>query len=169
LELIEAHFLFDTPADRIEVWIHPQSVVHGAIWLVDNTCLAQLSRPDMCSAIGYAMSYPSRLEGVIQRLGLSEMARLEFLSPDENRFPALRLAREALSSSPSHLVQLNSSDEVAVESFIEGRLLFSQIPELIAETLELHQSERLDSVEAVFEADKRARELATKVVQRMAQ
>jgi 1-deoxy-D-xylulose-5-phosphate reductoisomerase len=164
LELIEAHFLFDVPSTRIEVWVHPQSIVHGAIWLTDNSCLAQLSKPDMRSSIGYAMAYPERLAAPIPRLGLSEMARLEFLEPDLVRFPALGLAREALEAGPSSLVALNAANEVAVEAFLNGRILFPDIPATLSEVLEGHQSLTVSSLDTVFQLDSDARREAERVV-----
>lgn len=100
LEFIEAHFLFDRPAEQIEVWIHPQSLVHGAIFLKDNTCLAQWTVPDMRASIGYAMHYPNRLNEPVARVSLSQLKNLEFYEPDLRRFPSLRLAREALKTGP---------------------------------------------------------------------
>ncbi len=167
LELIEAHFLFEVAPREIEVWIHPQSIVHGAIWLRDNTCLAQLSKPDMRSAIGYAMSPEARLDNVIPKLSLKEMARLEFLEPDERRFPALRLAREALLAGASSLIALNAANEVAVTAFLEGKLLFPGIASSIEETLQKHPQASIRTIGDVFEEDRKAREEAGKVVRRM--
>jgi len=164
LELIEAHFLFEVAPKDIEVWVHPQSIVHGAVWLKDNTCLAQLSKPDMRSAIGYAMSPDDRIAGVIPKLTLKEMSRLEFFEPDEKRFPALRLAREALEAGPSSLVAINAANEVAVGSFLEGKLLFSRIASTIEETLQRHQPKSITQIEDVFEQDLKAREVARGVV-----
>lgn len=162
LELIETHYLFDVPSVRIEVWVHPQSIIHGAVWLTDNTCLAQLSLPNMKSAIGFAMHYPERLPQVIPKLSLKEMSQLEFLPPDEQRFRCLGLAREALDSGPSHLVVLNASNEIAVARFLEGSLLFSEIPALIGSLLEKHASIPINDLETVYDLDRQSRESAKK-------
>ncbi|MEZ4751427.1 MAG: 1-deoxy-D-xylulose-5-phosphate reductoisomerase [Bdellovibrionota bacterium] len=159
LELVEAHILFDFPAKDIEVWIHPQSLVHGALCFKDNSYIAQFNKPDMRCSIGYAMAYPDRLDEVIPALSLKDMARLEFLEPDEGRFPALRLAREALASGPSYLVALNALNEIAVHAFLEKRLLFSGIPRLIERGLDLHQSVPILSIEDVFAVDDQSRAL----------
>lgn len=160
LELIEAHFLFGYPEEKIEVWIHPQSIVHGAVWFSDNTSIAQLSRPDMKSAIGYALSYPTRIPGVIPKMGFKEMARLEFFAPDETRFPCLSLARQALRSGHSHLVALNAVNEVAVAAFLERKILFTEIPVLIEKCLESHEPQKLSNLEEIIELDKQSRQLA---------
>ncbi len=157
LELIEACFLFDFSPNDIEVWIHPQSIIHGAIWLHDNSCLAQLSKPDMKSSIGYAMHYPARLDGPIPKLTFKDMAQLEFLEPDTIRFPCLELAREALKLGPSHLIALNAANEVAVAKFLEGKLLFPQIPQVIRRVLERHQARAVDSLNTLFEIDRESR------------
>jgi len=159
LELIEAHFLFDFPPERIEIWIHPQSIVHGAIHLVDNSCLAQLTKPDMKSSIGFAMAYPQRLPEAISRLTLGDISRLDFCEPDEKRFPALRIAREALSAGPSHLVALNAANEVIVQKFLEGGILFSRIPSLIQKALDAHRPVSMDSIDAVMELDRETRKV----------
>jgi len=160
LELIEAAILFDFKSTEIEVWVHPQSIVHGAIWLKDNSCLAQLSKPDMKSSIGYAMHYPTRLPAPIPKLTLKEMSQLEFMEPDTKRFPCLDLARQALDSGPSHLVALNAANEIAVARFLDGKLLFSQIPRVIEEALGRHRAQSLDSLDRIFSIDRETRELA---------
>jgi len=160
LELIEAAFLFDFAQEDIEVWIHPQSIVHGAIWLQDNSCLAQLSKPDMKSSIGYALQYPKRLPQPIPKLTFKEMAQLEFMEPDVKRFPCLDLARQALEQGPSYLVALNAANEIAVARFLEGKLLFPQIPRVIESVLADHQAQSLDHLETIFAIDRHTREIA---------
>jgi len=162
LELIEAHYLFGFPEQRIEVWIHPQSIVHGAVWLKDNTSLAQLSIPDMKSAIGYALSYPERLVAPISKLTLSQFSQLEFFEPDTQRFPCLNLARKALQLGQSYVIALNAANELAVSSFLSGHLKFSQIPEKIDATLQSFSGGPIHGIEEVFEVDLRAREIAQK-------
>jgi len=164
LELIEACRLFDVPQEKIEVWIHPQSIVHGAIWFEDNSCLAQLSKPDMRSSIGYALSYPRRIPAVIPKLTMQEMSRLEFSEPDNLRFPALLLARQALQSGPSHVVALNAANEVFVQAFLDGKLLFPQMATCIEEVLNRHLGSTIDDIPAVFEVDSQARAAAVSVL-----
>lgn len=164
LELIEACRLFDVEEKEVEVWIHPQSIVHGAIWLKDNTCLAQLSKPDMRSSIGYALSYPRRIPAVIPKLSLQEMSKLEFLEPDTKRFPALNFAREAYRSGPGHLIALNAANEVAVQSFLDGKLLFPQMASCIEMVLQKWSGGAVADIPSVFEADKQARDLAVRAI-----
>lgn len=160
LELIEAHFLFGLSEDRIEIWQHPQSIVHGAIRLKDNSIMAQLSLPDMRLSIGYALSYPERLASVVPGLPLSELARLEFFEPDFARFPALKLAREALRAGPSHLVALNAANEVAVESFLKGSIGFLSITRVISETLARHRDTPIHVLEDIYGVNEQARAMA---------
>lgn len=167
LELIEAYYWFDVPEKDIEVWVHPQSIVHGAIWLVDNTCLALLSKPDMRSSIGFALEYPTRLHGVIPKLELSQMASLEFSPPNEVRFPALRLAREALKAGPSHLILLNAVNEVAVHAFLTGKLLFTGIAEVLEGALGAHSTQPINSVDDVMAMDEKARREGLAFIERL--
>lgn len=164
LELIEAHFLFGFPEDKIEVWVHPQSIVHGAIWLKDHTSLAQLSWPDMKSAIGYALSYPERLEHPIRKLTFSDMMKMEFFEPDNKRFPCLSLARQALRLGQSHVIGLNAANEVAVEAFLNRKIKFTQIPELIDSFLNQFAGNKISELKDVFECDLKTRETAKKLI-----
>ncbi len=157
LELIEAHFLFDCPQEKLEVWVHPQSIIHGAVSLTDGSLLAHMSRPDMKLSIGYAMAYPERLPTPVPRLKLSEFSKLEFLEPDVVRFPCLRLAREALTAGTPYLVALNAANEVAVGAFLDGKILFPRIPALIENVLEKEWSVREDSIEALIDLNERVR------------
>lgn len=163
LELIEAHFLFGFPENKIEVWVHPQSIVHGAIWLKDHTSLAQLSWPDMKSAIGYALSYPERLKHPIRKLTFADMAKMEFFEPDHKRFPCLSLARQALRLGQSHVIGLNAANEVAVDAFLNRKIKFTQIPQLIDLFLNQFQGSKILELEDVFECDLKTREIAKKL------
>lgn len=167
LELIEAHFLFGFPEEKIEVWVHPQSIVHGSIWLRDNTNLAQLSLPDMKSAIGYALSYPDRLNHPIKKLSLAQMSRLDFFEPDSSRFPCLGLARKALRLGQSHIIALNAANEIAVEAFLGGQIRFTQIPEAIDATLQRFPGISVHQLDDVFEADRVGRQVAKTVINRI--
>jgi len=164
LELIEAHYLFNFSEKDIEVWIHPQSIVHGAVWLKDNTSLSQLSVPDMKSAIGYALSYPERLSGPIQKLTLSQMSKLEFFEPDNQRFPCLALARKALIGGPGSVIALNAANEIAVEAFLSRKITFQQIPQVIDAVLQKFTFEPITELDLVFEADRQARVLTQQIL-----
>lgn len=167
LELIEAHFLFDFPENQIEVWVHPQSIVHGAVWLKDNTNLAQLSLPDMKSAIGYALSYPERLTQPIKKLTFAQMSHLEFFEPDLRRFPCLSLARQALKSGQSYVIALNAANEMAVEAFLANQIRFSQISEVIDATLQEFAGSSIQKLEEVFETDRVSRQVAKTAINRI--
>jgi 1-deoxy-D-xylulose-5-phosphate reductoisomerase len=136
LELIEAHYLFGLPSSRIEVLIHPQSIVHSLVEFVDGSMLAQLGSPDMRIPIAYALAWPERIETPAQRLDLAASGRLDFEAPDLERFPALRLAREALEAGGAAPIVLNAANEVAVGSFLDERLGFPDIARLVEQALE---------------------------------
>ena len=158
LELIEAHYLFGLPSDRIDVLIHPQSVVHSLVEFLDGSVLAQLGSPDMRIPIAYALAWPGRIETPAERLDLAAIARLEFEEPDLVRFPALRLAREALLTAGSAPVVLNAANEVAVASFLEGRVRFSDIPDLVETALSKNGRAAPRAIEEVFEIDRDVRQ-----------
>jgi 1-deoxy-D-xylulose-5-phosphate reductoisomerase len=158
LELIEAHYLFELPSNRIDVLIHPQSVVHSMVEFVDGSVLAQLGSPDMRIPIAYALAWPERIETPAQRLDLAAIARLDFEKPDLERFPALRLARSALESGGAAPIVLNAANEVAVASFLAGRIRFNEIVRLVNWALESGQAEAPNSIAEVLEIDRRTRE-----------
>ena len=139
LEVIEAHWLFDVPADRIEVLVHPQSIVHSMVELSDGSVIAQLGVTDMRLPIQYACSYPDRWEAALPRLDLAKAGRLDFHEPAHDRFPCLGLAYRALRAGGTAPVVLNAANEVAVASFLEGRLGFTSIPLVIEGTLNAHE------------------------------
>lgn len=141
LEVIEARWLFDVPADRIDVVIHPQSVVHSLVELRDGSVMAQLGVTDMRLPIQYAFSYPERWDGALPALDLARAQRLEFFAPDHARFPCLGLAYRALSAGASHPVVLNAANEVAVAAFLDARLPFPGIPRVIEGALAAHARE----------------------------
>jgi len=160
LEVLETHWLFDMPLDRIDVWIHPQSVVHALIEFLDGSLLAQLSAPDMILAVQYAMSYPERWEAGAPACRLPDWGRLSFEEPDHEVFPALRLAYRAGEKGGTAPVALNAADEVAVEAFLSGRLPFAEIVPLVTEVVERTVPRPADSLAAVSAADAEAREAA---------
>jgi len=135
LELIEAHYLFGLPSQRIDILVHPQSVIHSMVEFVDGSVLAQLGSADMRIPIAYALAWPERIATPAQRLDLAAIARLDFEAPDPDRFPALRLAREALEAGGAAPIVLNAANEVAVASFLAGRISFPEIAHLVHEAL----------------------------------
>jgi 1-deoxy-D-xylulose-5-phosphate reductoisomerase len=163
LEVIEAHWLFDMPADRIDVVIHPQSIVHSMVELCDGSIIAQLGGADMKLPIQYACSYPDRWEAPVARLDLTALGRLDFFNPDLDRFPCLRLAYRALESGPSHAVVLNAANEVAVSSYLNGRISFVSIPRVIEQTMDAHGGGSVATVESVRGVDGWARAHAQNV------
>jgi len=160
LELIEAHYLFGLPSDRIDVVIHPQSVIHSMVEFVDGSILAQLGSPDMRIPIAYALAWPERIPTPAQRLDLAAVARLDFEAPDLARFPALRLAREALETRGAAPIVLNAANEVAVASFLAGELRFPDIGRLVAETLDGTEFDAPRTIGDVLEIDRVTRERA---------
>ena len=160
LEVIEAHWLFDVPADRIDVVVHPQSTVHSRVELTDGSTIAQLGVTDMRLPIQYAFSYPERWPSSLPALDFARLGSLEFLAPDLDRFPCLRLAYDALRAGGTAAVVLNAANEVAVESFLEGRLPFPGISRVIEDTLTAHDVQDAQSLGDVRSADRWARERA---------
>ena len=157
LELIEAHYLFGLPSERIEILIHPQSVIHSLVEYVDGSVLAQLGSPDMRIPIAYALAWPERMPTPAQRLDLAAIARLDFDQPDPGRFPALRLAREALEAGGSAPAVLNAANEVAVATFLDGRIRFPEISRLVETALDKNERSAPRSIEDVFEIDREVR------------
>ena len=157
LELIEARYLFGLPSECIDVLIHPQSVVHSLVEFVDGSVLAQLGSPDMRIPIAYALAWPERMETPAQRLDLAAIARLDFEAPDLARFPALRLAREALEAGGAAPIVLNAANEVAVAAFLEGRLRFTDITRCVGDALEKAAVPAPSSIEEGLETDRQTR------------
>jgi len=165
LEVIEAHHLFGIPVDRIEVLIHPQSIVHSLVEYRDGAMIAHLGVPDMKIPIAYALSYPERLELNLPRLDLTRTPNLEFLAPDHLRFPALQLACRACRQGGTLPAALNGANEVAVEAFLAGALKFPAIAETVAETLRCATRREADSLGNILAADAEARQLAKSIVE----
>ena len=156
-EVIEAHHLFSLPYSKLRVWIHPQSIIHSLVEFHDGAVMAQLGLPDMELPIQYALSYPERFPMNGKRLSLPEIGRLEFFEPDLDRFPCLRLCIEAGELGGTAPAVVNAANEVAVEAFLEGRIAFSEIAELVAYSLHNHHPESANSIEIIEEADKAVR------------
>jgi 1-deoxy-D-xylulose-5-phosphate reductoisomerase len=167
LEVVEAHWLFDVPAGRIEVVVHPQSIVHSMVEMIDGSTIAQLGVTDMRLPIQYAFSYPERWDGCLPALDLTRAAALEFLPPDRERFPCLQLAYDALEAAGTMPVVLNAANEVAVEAFLSGKLAFPAISQVIAETMAAHDVQSADSLADVREADDWARARSRAVLARL--
>ena len=160
LELIEACWLFDARPEQVEVVIHPQSVIHSLVDYVDGSVLAQLGNPDMRTPIANALAWPERIDSGVAPLDLFAVARLDFQRPDEQRFPCLRLAREAAVAGNSAPAMLNAANEVAVAAFLEGRIRYPQIARIIEDVLNSEPVVAVNELEAVFAADGKARMLA---------
>jgi len=167
LEVIEAHWLFDIPLARIEVLVHPQSIVHSLVEFVDGSVVAQLGIPDMRVPISYALSYPERLDTGLSRLNLTECSNLSFLKPDTSRFPALEIAYEACRTGGCMPTVLNAANEIAVSSFLEEKLKFPEISKVVSETMSRTEYMNDTDIETILEADRLARTEAARVVQSM--
>ncbi|NIA67299.1 1-deoxy-D-xylulose-5-phosphate reductoisomerase [Pelagibius litoralis] len=165
LELIEAHYLFGVPEDRIDILVHPQSVIHSMVSYIDGSVLAQLGQPDMRTPIAYALAWPERMATPVERLDLGAIARLDFESPDDIRFPALALARAALRAGGTAPTTLNAANEEAVAAFLAGRIGFTEIAEVVEQTLEAHPSVSLSSLDEVEAADGIARQTAQRLLE----
>jgi len=160
LELIEACWLFDAKPSQVEVVIHPQSVIHSLVDYVDGSVLAQLGNPDMRTPIANALAWPERIDSGVAPLDLFAIARLDFEAPDEERFPCLRLARQAAEAGNSAPAMLNAANEVAVAAFLDGRVGYLEIASIIEDVLNLEPVVALEDLDAVFTADAKARALA---------
>jgi 1-deoxy-D-xylulose-5-phosphate reductoisomerase len=165
LEVIEAHELFGAPYDGIEVVVHPQSVVHSMVEFTDGSTIAQLSLPDMRLPIGYALAYPQRISTPFGRIDWAEVRRLDFERPDVDTFRCLPLAYEAGRTGGTAPAWLNAGNEVAVQAFLDERIPWLRIPDVLEDVLARHDGEMADSAGAVIEADARARAIAVRVVE----
>lgn len=164
LEVIEAHWLFGASASQIDVIVHPQSIVHSLVELRDGSIIAQMGTTDMRLPIQYAFSYPDRWDAPVAFLDLTQASSLEFCQPAWDDFPCLRLAYRALEAERSLPVVLNAANEVAVASFLEGRLGFTAIPRVISETMDAHRPSSTETLAAVRSIDQWARDYATELV-----
>jgi 1-deoxy-D-xylulose-5-phosphate reductoisomerase len=165
LEVIEASWLFGFPANRIEVVVHPQSVIHSMVEFVDGSVVAQLGTPDMRTPIAYALAHPERIDSGSATLDFTRLGTLTFEAPDLARFRCLALAFEALAGGTARTATLNAANEVAVEAFLAERLPFAGIAPVIEDTLNAVAADEPRSIEAVLEVDRRARREAVRFVQ----
>lgn len=164
LELIEAHWLFDIEPAKLDVLIHPQSVVHSLVEMEDGSVLAQLSATDMRIPIQYALTWPERCDSALPGLDLGKVGRLEFYRVDDRRYPLFALAKEALRAGESLPVALNAANEVAVGAFLEEKIIFPDISAVVAKVMEAHRTRPADSIDAIYEIDREARREARRFI-----
>ncbi len=165
LEVIEAHHLFGFPSDRIDVLIHPQSIVHSLIEFNDGGLLAQLSFPDMKGPIAYALSYPERIPNVLPRCSLEDIQTLTFYQPDTEKFPCLKYAYEALESGGTMPAILNAANEELVQLFLSGIIKFHHIPVIIKYIMKSHKNSKVYGLDTIFKDDRWARDMVKKIVE----
>jgi 1-deoxy-D-xylulose-5-phosphate reductoisomerase len=158
LEVIEARWLFDLPPEKIDIMVHPQSVVHSMVEFVDGSIVAQLGTADMRTPIQYALTYPERLPSLVAGLDWTTVSRLEFMPTDRQKFPCISLAYQAMRAGGTMPAVLNAADEIAVSAFLDRKITFPDIPKLIEKTVNAHQNTAADSIESIVEADRWARE-----------
>ena len=164
LEVIEGRWMFNLPAEQIDVVVHPQSVIHSLVEYIDGSTLAQLGNPDMRTPIAYALAYPDRIDAGVKPLDLVEVANLTFERPDTRRFPCLNLAYDALRAGGSMSAILNAANEVAVEAFLDRRLSFMRIHDVIKATMNAVPLTAADDLDLLLDADRRGREAATTLI-----
>ena len=166
LEIIEAHHLFHMPAEQIQVVVHPQSIIHSMVEFEDGAVLAQLGNPDMRGPIGYAMAYPERLSYEAKRLSFAEIANLSYAAPDLTRFPALGYAIEALKAGGAMPIVLNGANEEAVAAFLDGKITFGRIPEILRDALDRVPQRSVKCISDVYQTDADARACAIESIRR---
>lgn len=164
LEFIEACWLFHVQPKDVEILVHPQSIVHSMVQYVDGSVLAQLGQPDMCTPIAHALAWPERIASTVEPLNFLELSELTFEAPDHERFPCVALARQALEGGGELSAVLNATNEVAVEKFLEGKILFSHIPIINQKVMESWDNREPETLDDVIEADRRARCLANELI-----
>ena len=167
LELIEAKWLFNTEPDCIDILVHPQSVIHSLVHYVDGSVLAQLGNPDMRTPIAHGLAWPQRITSNVQDLDLSEIAQLNFENPDRKRFPCLQLAYDAAIAGGDAPAVLNAANEMAVQAFLNRRIGFTEIAQVVENTLQKFNFSEPLSLEAVQDADARARAMSSGVIERL--
>lgn len=163
LEVLEARWLFDAPVEKIEVNIHPQSIIHSMVEYVDGCVIAQLGTPDMKAPIAYALSYPERIATGVKPLDLTTFSGLTFFTPDRDKFRCLGLAYRAINDGESMPAVMNAANEIAVEAFLNGEIGFVQIAEVIERTMDSHRAHDLKSIEEVLQADRWGRDTARSI------
>ncbi len=166
LELIEAHWLFNIEPKKLEVLIHPQSIVHSLVEMSDGSVLAQLSPTDMKVPIQYALTYPEREDSSVPPLDLSQIKNLEFFDPDVQKFPLLQLARQALDEGASFPIVLNAANEVAVSAFLQKEIEFLDIAEIVSKAVENHPHREVQDLEDIFSVDRETRQMTRNLIER---
>lgn len=161
LEVIEAHWLFNLPKEKIEVVIHPQSIIHSMVEFIDGSIKAQLSAPDMKLPIQYAFSYPDRLKSNFVNTNFPKLQQLTFFEPDLNKFQCLSLAYKVMEQAGTTPCILNAANEIAVDKFLKGKIGFTQIPEIINEALNKIENHKMPDIETIFECDRQTREFVS--------
>jgi len=164
LEVIEAHWLFGLPAEKIEVLLHPQSIIHSMVEFIDGSVMAQMSVPDMKGPICYALSYPDRYEDVLPALDLSEIHELVFERPDPEKYPFLSLSYDALRCGGTMPCVMNSANEVAVNSFLNGEISFTSIFQVVSDVMSVHDVLKAESLEEIMDASRWAEEEARQLI-----
>ncbi|HWV10192.1 MAG TPA: 1-deoxy-D-xylulose-5-phosphate reductoisomerase, partial [Pseudomonas sp.] len=164
LEVIEAHHLFGVPGERIEVLVHPQSLVHSLVEFVDGSTLAQMGLPDMRTTLAVGLGWPQRIESGVAGLDLLAQGRLDFEAPDTDAFPCLALAWQAMQAGGTAPAVLNAANEEAVSAFLQGRIGFLTIPALVANALSTLPTQAADTLEVLLSADQRARQLTLNAI-----
>ncbi|MEI7824422.1 MAG: 1-deoxy-D-xylulose-5-phosphate reductoisomerase [Chlorobiaceae bacterium] len=164
LEVIEAHWLFSMPADKIGVLVHPQSIIHSMVEYIDGCVMAQLGTPDMRAPIAYALAWPERCESGIPKLDLAKIGTLTFEEPDMERFPALRLAFDALKAGKTYPAVLNAANEIAVAAFLDKKIRFIEIAETVDKTMQTHVPYTPVELDDYLQADRWARDTAKKLI-----
>ena len=164
LEVIEARWLFDIPPEKIDIIVHPQSVVHSMVEFVDGSVVAQLGTADMRTPIQYALTYPERLESSVPALDWTTVPRLDFVPPDRQKFPCIGLAYQSIKMGGTAPAVLNAADEIAVGAFLERKIPFSDIPKVIGGALEAHKLQSAEGLESILEADSWARRHARQML-----
>ena len=164
LEVIEASWLFGFPADRIDVVVHPQSIIHSMVTFADGATIAQLGAPDMRTPIAYALGWPERMDGGVKPLDFTTLGTLTFEAPDRETFPLLELAFKALAAGGGETIVLNAANEIAVEAFLDRRIGFTTMFALVADMLAKIDAPKPESVEAILDLDRKTRALTREAV-----
>jgi len=164
LELIEACWLFNVKPEKIDVHVHPESIIHSMVEYIDGSVLAQMGNPDMRTPIAYGLAWPERISSGVSSLDLFKVGQLNFEQPDTQRFPCLQLAKDAFNTGGTACASLNAANEVSVASFLKGNIAFTAIPDIIGRVLETVSVHNVDSVERVLNADLEARQVAKEII-----
>ena len=164
LEIIEARWLFDVPVEKIGVIIHPQSIIHSMVEFIDSSIIAQLSLPDMKGPISYALSYPERCSDVLPSLNLAQIKELTFEDPDRERYPSLDLTFRALKEGGTMPCVFNAANEVAVDAFLEEKILFTDITRIVSETMDSHKTSKYETIDEVVKVSEWAKRMANELI-----